>query len=450
MTQDVITADPNAARGGITLDDGRAWYTLGMLTFAYALAYVDRQMLNLLVEPIKRSLLMSDTQFSLIQGSAFILGYLAVSPVFGRLADVANRRNILIFGVCSWSVSTALCGTADTFGELFLARCGVGVTEACIFPVSWSLIADYFSNRRAARAYSIFALGAQLGAGFSLVVGGLIIALAADLRSVFAPLANLEAWQIAFITVGVPGLAFALFLLTLREPPRTKLATDERPGLRAVASTLWERRSFYLRIYCALGSVAIVQLGIPAWLPAFLMRVHGLSPTQTGYTLGPLSLVVATGATLLGPVVAGRLFARGYTDAPLRACAFVMIGMFGFCAAIPLMPTATGALLVAGGAIACNSFPVGLMAFATQHVTPNRMRGVVASLYTFTAQLVGYALGPALIAGMTDRVFRNPAMVGYSLQIVTCIATAIAGLLFFSILRPYRESVASVTENSLA
>src|ERR1700730_15644808 len=107
----------------------RAWYVLGLLTFAYALAYIDRQMLNLLVDPIKRTLAVSDTQFSLIQGLAFVSAYLVAVPVFGRLVDLVNRRNILIFGVCTWSICTALCGMSDTYWELFLARFGVGVSE---------------------------------------------------------------------------------------------------------------------------------------------------------------------------------------------------------------------------------------------------------------------------------------------------------------------------------
>lgn len=129
------------------LDGRQAWGTLGLLTFAYALAYVDRQLLSLVVDPIKHTLSITDTQFSLVQGTAFVVAYLAAAPVFGRLVDVARRRSILILGVAIWSICTALCGFASSFiEELFLARVGVGFSEACIFPVAMSMIADLFGR----------------------------------------------------------------------------------------------------------------------------------------------------------------------------------------------------------------------------------------------------------------------------------------------------------------
>jgi len=138
--------------GSYESDKPYSWYVLGLLTLSYSLAYIDRQLLNLLVDPIKRALLISDTQLSFIQGAAFICAYLLAAPLFGRLVDLRNRRNILLFGVCAWSIFTILCGRADSYAGLFLARFGVGASEACVLPVGWSLISDYFSARRAPRA----------------------------------------------------------------------------------------------------------------------------------------------------------------------------------------------------------------------------------------------------------------------------------------------------------
>lgn len=418
---------------------------LALLTLAYALAYVDRQMLNLMVDPIKRSLDITDTRFSLIQGSAFVFSYMLAAPLFGRLVDITNRRNILVACVCSWSIFTALCGRAETFTELFLARCAVGISEACIFPVALSLIADVFSVRRAPRALSIFTLGTQLGGGFSLLVSGAVIASAGALAVALPLLAGLQGWQVAFVVIGLPGLLFAMVLLTLREPRRVRsvaVETEDRHlTLREVAAALWERRAFYTRIYLGVGCVGVVQLGIPSWMPAFLMRAHGMSPATTGLRLGLLSMVCGTVATLLGPWVAERVARRGYVDAPMRTAAFATIGMFLFCVMIPLAPGDTSVMIVAAGAIFFNSFPIGLMAFTLQNATPSRIRGVAASFYTFSAQLIGYAIGPTLTALLTDRFFGDPVMVGHSLQIVTATASLIAGVMFFTILSPYRRLI---------
>ena len=424
------------------LDSPRSWYVLILITLAYGLSYIDRQMLNLLVDPIKTSLHISDTAFSFIQGSAFVTAYLTALPIFGRLVDVTNRRNILIFGVCAWSVCTALCGMANSYQALFLARFGVGIAEACVFPVSMSLISESFSPKRTPRAMSVWTLGSGLGGGFSLLAGGLVIAFAGTLALSLPALHGLATWQMAFVVIGLPGLAYALLLLTIREPPRGRAGTEVsgagRRPLREVAGTLWADRAFYARIYLSIGCVGIVTLGVPAWFPAFLIRTHGLPATQVGFRLGSVSIICGAVGTLIGPWVAERLRRRGYIDAPLRASAFSSFGTLVSCLAIPLAPGANGALAAAGGVLFFCGFPLGLIAASTQNATPNHMRGVVGALYTFSAQFIGYMIGPSLIAMLTDRWFHDPKMVGYSLQIVTSAATVAIGVFLFTILRPYR------------
>src|ERR1700753_2414632 len=227
---EMLVAERTPSRRGV--DSGRSWYVLGMLTVAYALAFIDRQLLNLLVDPIKHSLNVSDTQLSLVQGLAFVSAYLLAGPLWGRAVDITNRRNILVLCICVWSISTALCGRADTYAGLFSARFGVGASEACIVPVCWSLISDLFSTQKRARAISIWSTGAFLGAGFSLVGGGLVISAARSLRLTFPVLEPLATWQLAFVIVGIPGvLLAALLLLTVGEPLRrraTGTSTDEQ------------------------------------------------------------------------------------------------------------------------------------------------------------------------------------------------------------------------------
>ena len=167
-------------RGALIRQDSHyAWYVVFLLTFAYTVAFIDRQVLNLLVDPIKLDLLLSDVDISFLQGFAFMSAYVICGPLFGRWADSGHRRNILIFGVTMWSVCTVLCGMANSFWELFLARAGVGAAEASLAPVAWSLIADYFTKPRLPRAMSIFLLGPSLVGGLPVAAGGRGVAFAA-------------------------------------------------------------------------------------------------------------------------------------------------------------------------------------------------------------------------------------------------------------------------------
>ena len=435
---------PLASPHRVRHDSMRSWYILGVLTLAYSLAYIDRQLLNLLVDPIKRTLVISDTQLSLIQGLAFIAAYLIASPLFGRLVDVTNRRNLLLVGICLWCAFTALCGRANTFDELFIARLGVGASEACAFPIALSMIADCFSAKRMPRAMSIFILGPMLGGGLSLVAGGFVITFARNVQQHFPGLANLQTWQLAFVIIGLPGILFALLvLLTVREPVRSKVISasddDREFTTTAAVSYLWRRRSFYARILLGVGMLAIVVLGMPAWFPTYLIRTHGMPAALVGFRFGSLVVVSGIAGALTGPWVTQWLEKRGYEDATLRTAALSMIPMLLCCASIPFAPGATGALAAAAGTVFFFSLPTGCMAAALQLVAPSRMRGMVGALYSFVAQLIGFGAGPTLIALITDHVFANPKMVGHSIGIVCTLASAMGVWLLFTALPHYRR-----------
>ncbi|MBN3798577.1 MFS transporter [Burkholderia sp. Ac-20392] len=428
-------------------DSLRSWYILVILTFAYSLAYIDRQLLNLLVDPIRHSLAISDTQLSLVQGVAFISAYLIASPLFGRLVDVTNRRNILLVGICLWCIFTALCGKATTFQGLFLARFGVGASEACVFPIALSMIADCFSAKQMPRAMSVFILGPMLGGGLSLVAGGLVISFARDVHQQFPMLAGFETWQLAFVLIGLPGILFALLVwLTVREPVRSKVisgSTDERQySTRDSVAFLWARRGFYARILFGVGTLAIVVLGMPAWLPTTLIRAHGMPAALVGFRFGALVVCCGTAGALAGPWVVRWFERRGYEDASLRTAAFAMIPMLLSCASIPFAPGAIGTLVAAAVTVFFFTLPTACMAASLQLVAPSRMRGLVGALYSFFAQLIGFGLGPTLIALVTDRVFGNPKMVGQSIGIVCTIAAALAAWLLFTSLPHYRRLLA--------
>lgn len=421
-----------------------AWYVLFLLTFAYTVAFIDRQVLNLLVEDIKADLLLTDTELSLLQGLAFMGSYIAFSPLFGRWADVANRRNILIAGIATWSVFSAACGLAENYWQLFMARAAVGAAEACLAPAAWSLIADYFSRDRLPRAMSIFLMGPYIGGGLAMIAGGMVIGSMSGLIEAMPMFAGLQPWQLTFVIIGMPGVALALVLLTIREPARGTHSAGSRDrsfSLREVMVFLWQGRAFYVRFYLGMALIVIVLYALPAWIPAFLMRAHAANPTTVGLQYGALVLIMGSAGVLSGPVVDRWLARRGHADSPIRTAAIASIALTIFTAALPLMPGFHGALVAAAGGTFFYSLPQAMSAAALQLATPNRMRGIVASLYLFVLSVIGLGAAPTVVALVTDRVFADPSKVGVSLAAVCATSAAGAALLLFSSLPHYRRAL---------
>ena len=203
----------------------RAWAMVMLLVAAYAIAFVDRQILTLLVEPVKRDLAITDTQFSLLSGLAFTLFYTIMGIPFAWLADRGSRRNLIAVSMTFWSVMTAACGLANSFLTLFLARIGVGVGEAGLSPAAYSMIADSFPPEKRARPLTVYAIGAILGVGLALIIGGAVVHWASSAPPVVLPvIGELKTWQLAFLIVSLPGPLLALLLLPMREPTRHEKA----------------------------------------------------------------------------------------------------------------------------------------------------------------------------------------------------------------------------------
>lgn len=196
-----------------------AWYALGILFLVYSLNFVDRQILSILAEGIKRDLGMRDEDLGFLYGTAFGVFYALFGIPFGRLADHWHRIRLITVGLTVWSMMTALSGFAQNGVQLAVARVGVGVGEAAANPAAYSLIADWFPKRLRATALSIYSAGLYLGGGLSLAVGGIVVQIW-DRAYPASPPLGLAGWQVAFLLVGVPGLLLALWVSTLREPPR--------------------------------------------------------------------------------------------------------------------------------------------------------------------------------------------------------------------------------------
>lgn len=426
-----------------------AWYATILLTLAYTFSFIDRQVLNLLVEPIREDLGLTDTQMSFLQGLAFVGAYVLMSIPIGRLVDSVNRVVVLAGGVFAWSLATIGCGAAGSYVQLVVARMGVGAGESTVTPAAWSLLADYFPRERRALPVSIYLMGPYLGAGLALIVGAEVMAWARDMDSITVPLLGAIApWQLTFVIVGVPGFLLAAVLLTIREPERrgriaAPAETEETGSVpwSVVIQYMLQHWRIYFAFLVGVPFIVVLLYGLQAWVPTFLVRVYDWDIPQAGRYYGIIALVAGSAGVLSGPPVAKWLERRGYDDAPLRIAAVTAAlacaaGIAGALQSDPLL-----ALAFIGAASFFVTMPMALVTAALQTVTPNEMRGLVAGIVVVMNNVVGLALGPTVVALFTDQVFRDPLAVGKSLALLFAIVAPVAVFFLASGMRPYRETI---------
>src|SRR5882757_3141134 len=261
----------------------RGWYVTAILTVLYTLSFIDRQVLGLVLEPIRRHLALTDTQASLLAGSAFALFYVTLGLPLGQLADRANRRNLILAGVFLWSLMTAACGLASSFWQLFAARVGVGIGEAALSPAALSVISDYFPPERRARPLATYTLALAIGSGLAYLVGGSISAAIAGMPNFRIPfIGHVEAWQATFIAVGAPGILFALLVLTIREPLRRGVRTTQPAStataapvasIREVFHFIWrEHPRTFVAVFFVYGGFALYVDSLLVWMPTVFVR----------------------------------------------------------------------------------------------------------------------------------------------------------------------------------
>nr|WP_053000047.1 MFS transporter [Sphingomonas sp. Y57] len=442
-----ITAPPEQEVAG---RNGRyAWIVTIILLLGYSFAFVDRQMLNLLVEPIRRDFRLDDTSVSFLLGFAFVLAFAFAAPIAGRWADLGHRRNICVFAVAVWSAFTVGCGLSASYGMLFSARLGVGAAEAFLMPAAWSLIADYFSRDRLPRAMSVFLLGPYLGGGMALILGGTVVHALGN-PSGDGGWHGLTPWRAAFLVAGCIGLVPILLLFLIREPARQETTAAPSFRLGAVVRHMWQARAFYGAFYGGISLQTITFYAVPAWMPTYLVRRFGVPLGDIGLEYGVIVLIMGCLGVLAGPFLGRWLVARGYRDHNMRIPVIACLGLVPVAAALPLAASYPAALAICAVLTFFCSLPMPMAAAALQTVTPNRMRGVAASLYMFIVSLVGVALPPTLIALLTDHVFHDPAKVGWSLGIVCSLAALFAALVIARGLPAYRAALAKADAAALA
>lgn len=418
-----------------------AWWAVAVLTFTYLIAFVDRQILSLLVEPLKHSLHLTDTQISLLQGFAFGAFYTLVGVPIGRLIDASNRRNVVAMGCFLWCIATSLSGFAAGFAYLFLARMAVGIGEATVSPGALSILSDCFPARRRALPISIYIAGASVGAGAALLAGGSILQLVGVLATDLTPLIGpVDSWRLVFMVVGAVGLLAVALLLTVREPIRRGTAQLEKPpSWSEFRRFLKERAALFGPYFLGFALCSTVGYGVLAWAPTFLIRVHHLSAARVGFELGIVIALMGVCGVLSGGVVATQWRRRGAQDAAFRTATLGVAGMILPAALAPLVSNTELSIGLFGVTIFFLTFASGVSAAALQEVTPNRLRAQTSAIYFFAINFVGVGLGPLHIALITDYVFADEAQISTSLITSALCLGPLAALLMLRALRNYRR-----------
>lgn len=426
---------------------GYAWYVVVVLYLSYTFSFVDRTIIGYLVGPIREALLINDFQFSLIQGLAFTAFYATVGIPLGRLADSRNRRGLLAVGILLWSCMTILCGTASSYWQLFFARMGVGVGEACLAPCAYSLIADYFPRDKRSLPLNIFAAGVMLGSGMANVCGGLVsqFALNGGPRHILL-LGLVKPWQLSFVLVGLPGLLFVFAVATIKEPIR-----KEQRGKANSAETFRYLLKHWATFASLIGGTtfgATTNGAILGWIVPWFSRRYGWSNAQIGPYLGITNFAFGTVGLVLAGVLAGKYISAGgkavHIKLMMAAESLVIIPLI----LAHAVDEPFWVLGCTGGVIFFGGFSAGLGPAALQSITPNEMRGQVTAICFLILNLLAGTVGTGAVGYLTTYVFADDKAVRSSAVIVGIVA-AVLGVLSLRLgLRAY-ERTAEENSSSL-
>ncbi|MBD9680828.1 MFS transporter [Pseudomonas sp. PDM18] len=420
----------------------RAWVTVAILLTAFVLSFIDRQIINLLVDPIRRDLAISDTQLSLLMGMAFALFYTACGIPLGRVADTRSRRGLIAVGILFWSAATALCGVAKLYWHFLIGRIGVAVGEAALTPAAYSMIADSFPPERRSTAISVYSMGIYLGSGVAFLLGGIVIKFASAQGNVeLLVVGELRPWQMIFLILGAIGVAFSLLLLAIREPVRQGLGAGQVIPVADVARYLAQNRRTILCHNLGFAGLAFAGYGGSAWIPSFFMRTYGWDASQVGITYGSLVAVFGCLGVLCGGRLADIMTRHGYTDANMRVGFYAAIGALPTVIIYPLMDNGWFAAMILIPSIFCLSMPFGVAVAALQEIVPNSMRGQTTAIYSLVISLLGLGMAPTAVALVSDYGFGNGGSLRYSLMIVTSIVLVFSSVMLGKGLRHFRESV---------
>lgn len=412
-------------------------YIVGMFFLCFAFSYIDRQVVSILVQPLKASLSLSDMQIGLLQGITFTMCYATAGVFVARLVDRSNRVLLSAACVAIWAVSTAMCGTATTFWELLLWRAGTAIAEAALSPAALSIFSDLFPPRKVARASGAFMLGPYAGGGVALLGGGALLGwMEQPAMSAWLTAHDLHPWQMVFFTVGLPGIALAaLVALTIKEPARqgTRNADDagDAPPLREVLSELFVRNRFCLPYFFGYVALILLFYSHAAWFPTMVIRRFGLSASEVGKLAGPMYMLGGMAGVIAATLLVGKVTDRGALRKVLRIAACAATALVPAACIAPLAPSAMAALAMYGVCAFAASVVMALAPVPLQIAIPNRMRGRSIALLVFLTNAISGGVGPFAVGWINERLADPQNGLATALAIVGTAAAALSAMLYW-------------------
>ncbi|GAB5457823.1 MAG: MFS transporter [Henriciella sp.] len=435
------------AQSSFKLGGPYAWFVVFMLCLASIMSYVDRQIINLLVEPIKADLGINDTQIGLLQGFSFVLIYAVAAIPVAWVADFGRRTTVIIIGIVCWSMATFFCGLATTFIMLFIARSLVGLGEVTLTPSGYSLIGDYFPKERVGLAISLFTGTGFFGSGLAYIIGGRVVEALSDHGAYTLPLIGaVQPWQLVFMIVSIPGLLLAALFFLVKEPPRQSVVevdamAEKRASFVALLNHIKNNARLFAGLFFGFALMASATYAIVNWVPTFLARVHGWTPGQIGDWFGPVLMFSSTLGVFTGGIIASTLMSRGVASANMLVAIAAGLIAIIFAILFPLAGSGEMALFLLIPTLFFAAMPFGCGTATLPLVTPNRLRAQVVAVYLLVANLLGLTLGPTGVGLLTDYVFKDPAMINVALAIAAPSLLFAGALVAMTAVAPYRKVI---------
>jgi MFS family permease len=423
-----------------------------VLMLIYVNSFLDRSILSLLVDPIRSTLHISESQMGFLMGPAFAIFYIIAGLPLGRLADVMPRRWLVFGGQFVWSIMSVACAFIGQYWQFLSLRVGLGVGEASLSPAAYSMITDLFPRNKLSRALSVYGFGIFLGAGFARLLGGLVIGFTEGQETVMIPLLMREifSWQIVFLFVALPTIPLSILLLTIKEPLRHGTKSEVEAG----AQVGWGETMAYIArnkttMICHGMGFALLSFsgyGAGSWNPSHFHRNFGLALSEIGIITGLINAIGGTIGILFGGWLADHLQSRGVRNNKTMVGLIAAVAWAPFGIAYPLMTNSTAAFACLAGATSIAAMPWGVGPAGIQEIMPNRMRGQASAVYLFIINFFGIGLGPFIPSLLTQYVFKSDEGVRYSLLVVPGVAHFIAAILLFVGLKPFLKSLDRVDE----
>jgi len=395
-------------------------YVLAMLTLVYVFNFIDRQLLVILQESIKKELHLSDTQLGLLSGFTFAIFYVVLGIPIARIADKKSRRNTVAISLGLWSLMTASSGLARNFVQLLLARIGVGVGEAGGSPPAHAMISDYFPPAKRSTALSIYSSGIYFGILLGFLMGGY--------------LNQHLGWRTAFFVIGTPGVIFALlFYATVKEPKRGATDNDAPTATLTLGQTLKILCSNKVFVLLALASSLNVFCiyGIMNWAPSFLARIHGMKSAQIGAILGPILGIGGAMGSFAGGLLTDY-FGKNDKSWYLKIPAIAILLVVPCAAGAIFFPDKSLAIISLGLAVSLQSTYLGPSLSVAHSLVPASMRAMTSAVFFLAINLIGLGFGPLVVGLISDAL--KPSLGVESLRwamSITILVSAISTFLFF-------------------